>query len=110
MNVMHLSWEEMIEGIAAIRMSPRDNGTVDLIVRRPRVGEREVLTEGDLDCSVGLVGDTWPSRSSSRTADGSPHPDMQLNIMNARAIALLAQDKARWPLAGDQLFFDMDLS
>ncbi len=30
--------------------------------------------------------------------------------MNARAIALLAQQKDRWPLAGDQLFIDMDLS
>jgi MOSC domain-containing protein YiiM len=35
---------------------------------------------------------------------------MQLNIMNSRVIALLAQDKDRWPLAGDQLFIDMDLS
>src|SRR5262249_45056755 len=37
-------------------------------------------------------------------------PDMQLNIMNARAIDLIAQSKDRWPLAGDQLFVDFDLS
>jgi hypothetical protein len=49
-------------------------------------------------------------RSSRRTADGSPHPEMQLNIMNARVVALVAQGKERWPLAGDQLFVDMDLS
>jgi MOSC domain-containing protein YiiM len=30
--------------------------------------------------------------------------------MNARVIALLAQTKERWPLAGDQLFVDFDLS
>jgi MOSC domain-containing protein YiiM len=35
---------------------------------------------------------------------------MQLNIMNARVIALVAQERARWQLAGDQLFIDMDLS
>ena len=35
---------------------------------------------------------------------------MQLNLMNARVIALLAQTKRRWPLAGDQLFVDLDLS
>jgi hypothetical protein len=35
---------------------------------------------------------------------------MQINIMNARAVALVAQDKERWQLAGDQLFIDMDLS
>ena len=30
--------------------------------------------------------------------------------MNTRAIALIAQTKERWPLAGDQLYIDMDLS
>ena len=30
--------------------------------------------------------------------------------MNARAIALLAQSEEHWPLAGDQLYVDMDLS
>jgi MOSC domain-containing protein YiiM len=35
---------------------------------------------------------------------------MQLTIMNARAIALVARQKDRWPLAGDQLYLDLDLS
>jgi MOSC domain-containing protein YiiM len=35
---------------------------------------------------------------------------MQLNVMSSRVIALIAQDKGRWPLAGDQLFIDLDLS
>src|ERR1700732_1866285 len=35
---------------------------------------------------------------------------MQLNVMNSRAIALVAQDRDRWPLAGDQLYIDLDLS
>jgi MOSC domain-containing protein YiiM len=35
---------------------------------------------------------------------------MQLNVMNARVIALLAREEDRWPLAGDQLYIDMDLS
>jgi hypothetical protein len=43
-------------------------------------------------------------------ADGSPHPDMQLNIMNSRVIALVAGARERWPLAGDQLYIDLDLS
>lgn len=30
--------------------------------------------------------------------------------MNARVIALVAQEKERWQLAGDQLFIDLDLS
>lgn len=35
---------------------------------------------------------------------------MQLNIMNARAIVLVAQSPDRWALAGDQLYIDLDLS
>ncbi len=83
---------------------------LELIVRRPGTDEREVLQEGELDLVEGLVGDTWKVRGSTRTADGSPHPDTQLNIMNSRVIAPVAQDKDRWPLAGDQLYIDMDLS
>ena len=81
-----------------------------MIVRRPQVGEREILHEGQLDVSEGLVGDSWKIRSSKRTADGTPHPEMQLNVMNSRVIALLSQDKSRWHLAGDQLYVDLDLS
>jgi hypothetical protein len=83
---------------------------IRLIVRRPRAREREVLAEGQLDVATGLVGDSWSTRRSSMTLDGSPHPDMQINIMNARVTALVAQHPDRWPLAGDQLYIDMDLS
>jgi MOSC domain-containing protein YiiM len=107
---MDLTEKEIEEGLATIRRSPADEGVLDLIVRRPRVGERETLDEGDLDCMSGLVGDNWKDRRSSRTPDGSPHPDMQLTVMNSRVIALLAGNKERWGLAGDQLFVDLDLS
>ena len=109
-HVKQLTLEELEAGLDTIRQSPADEGRLELIVRRPQIDAREVLEEGELDLEEGLVGDTWSARGSSRTADGSAHPDMQLNIMNARVIALVAQDKARWQLAGDQLFVDMDLS
>ena len=104
------SWEELEAALAHIRSSPRDGGVVKLIVRRPTVGAREVLDEAQLDPVEGLVGDNWRTRGSSRTPDGSSHPDMQLNIMNARVIDLVAGAPERWPLAGDQLYIDMDLS
>ena len=109
-GVRHLTAEELAAGLAEIKRAPRDSGVLELIVRRPAVDEREVLEEGVLDLSAGLVGDTWPVRPSSRTPDGSAHPEMQLNVMNARVIALLARERGRWPLAGDQLYLDMDLS
>jgi hypothetical protein len=106
----HLTWEELEAGLDNIRESPKHEGRLELIVRRPEVGERDILQEGELNLVEGLMGDSWRFRPSSRTSDKSPHPDMQLNIMNARAIALLAQDRDRWHLAGDQLFLDLDLS
>jgi MOSC domain-containing protein YiiM len=83
---------------------------LELIVRRPLEDAREVLEEGELDLTEGLVGDSWKLRGSSRTPDGSAHPDMQLNVMNSRAVALIARERERWPLAGDQLYVDFDLS
>ena len=109
-EIKHLTMAELEVGLEDIRRSPKAEGALAMIVRRPRKDEREVLEEGQLDLAEGLVGDSWRTRGSAQTADGSAHPDMQLNLMNARVIALLAQDKSRWPLAGDQLFVDLDLS
>jgi len=106
----HLTTEELEAGLDEIRRATKDDGVLVLIVRRPGVNDREVLTEGELHLDEGLVGDSWKRRRSKSTPDGSPNPLMQLNIMNARVIALVAQDRDRWQLAGDQLFLDLDLS
>jgi hypothetical protein len=93
-----------------IRNAPADAGTLELIVARPAVDERVVLTESRLDLASGLEGDTWRARGSNRTTDGSSNPDAQLTLMNARAATAVAGDRERWPLAGDQLFVDLDIS
>lgn len=109
-EIKHLTFEELDAGLDEIRRSPQDNGTLKLIVRRPQVETREILESGELDSVQGLVGDSWKERGSSRSEDGKAHPDMQLNIMNVRAIAVISPDESRWPLAGDQLFIDLDIS
>ena len=60
------------------------------------------METGELDTEKGLVGDDW------LTDDGNY--ETQLAIMNSRIIELLAQDKERWKLAGDQLFIDLNLT
>ncbi len=102
LDIKHLPMPELEAGLDVIRQSPADAGVVELIVRRPREGEREVLSEGYLDLTEGLVGDNW-------STNGPANPDAQLTLMNARAVALIAGDRARWPLAGDQLYVDLDL-
>ncbi len=106
----HLTMAELEAALDHLREAPKDEGIVQLIVRRPKVDEREVMDEAELDPVGGLIGDSWSKRGSSRTPDGSPHPEMQINIMNARVTSLVAQEMERWPLAGDQLYIDMDLS
>lgn len=106
----YVSREALDAALDTIRDAPKDGGELQMIVRRPEVGEREVLQQGELDEVVGLVGDTWQDRPSSRSTDGNAHPDMQLNIMNSRATAAIAGPRERWPLAGDQLYIDMDIS
>ena len=69
-----------------------------------------MLDNARLDIDKGLLGDNWKSRGSKSMPDGSADPQMQLTIMNSRVAQLVAQNRSRWSLAGDQLFIDMDLS
>jgi hypothetical protein len=100
---MTLTTLQLEAGLDHIRQSPADGGVLEQIVRRPQTGEREVLDRAELSTTDGLVGDRWSAR-------GRLNPDTQINIMNVRVIELVAQQKDRWPLAGDQLFVDLDLS
>ena len=110
LNVEYLSMTELETGLDYIRQSPKDHGTLKMIVCRPGVEEREMLHEGRLDPLKGLAGDNWKLRGSRHTPDGSANLHAQITVMNARAIALLAQRDERWALAGDQLYIDFDLS
>ena len=110
LNVLHVSIAELEAGMDHIRQSPKDNGILKMIVRRPQEDEREFVERGELDPLYGLLGDNWKARRNGHTSDGSVDTNTQITIMNARIIALLAQDEERWSLAGDQLYIDMDLS
>ncbi|HYX29379.1 MAG TPA: MOSC domain-containing protein [Pyrinomonadaceae bacterium] len=107
---MHLTTEELLARLDHIRDSPKNEGLLDLIVRRQAINEREVLEQAELDLVQGLMGDTWNRRRSSSTPDGLPNIEMQITVMNSRVAALVAQEKERWQLAGDQLYLDLDLS
>ena len=102
--------QELEAALEHLRQAPKDDGVVQLIVCRPEVDQRQEMAQAELDPIKGLIGDNWSVRGSGRTPDGSAHPEMQINIMNARVTALVAQQRERWSLAGDQLYLDMDLS
>ena len=106
-----LTSEELKAGLGEILAAPAAVGTVELIVRRPAEGEREVLEEATVDLTDGLVGDNWRARGSRRMPDGSANPNAQLTVMSARAADLVAAGvRERWELAGDQFYVDFDIS
>jgi hypothetical protein len=98
------SFETYLEDV---RAAPDDDGRLELIVRRPAEGEREILDEARLDLDLGLVGDRWAARDARSTPI---YLTAQLTLINTRVLAAIEPDRARWPLAGDQLYVDLDLS
>jgi hypothetical protein len=96
--------------LVGVRSAPADGGRVELLVRRPDREMRQLAGEVALDPALGVVGDNWSARPSSSTPDGAPDPETQVTIMSTRVLAAISPDRDRWPLAGDQVYVDADLS
>ena len=94
---------ELMDGLGHVRSAPKEVGTLELIVARPAVDERVELALAELEVDRGLMADRWNRGSRS-------NPKSQLTVMNVRATRLVAGDRSRWALAGDQLYVDFDLS
>jgi MOSC domain-containing protein YiiM len=106
----HLTLAELRAGLPDILASPKDEGVLKGIVIRPSPGERRDLDRCAISLAGGVHGDHWAKGCWKSTEDGRPHPDVQICIMNARCIALIAQGRKNWAPAGDNLFIDMDLT
>jgi len=108
--VAHRTYDELAARLGFVREAPLAIGTLDLLVRRPRPGEREVLDEGVLDVDLGLVGDGWLARARPRAIAEGRHLRSQINVMSSRMVALLGDTPEERALAGDQLYVDLDIS
>ena len=102
--LVHLTMHELLDKFSRLLESPSDNGIIDLIVARPSKDERKVLTTAELTCENGLVGDSWKNRNKK------PNPKTQITLMNSSFIEMIAGGKENWPLAGDQLYVNLDIS
>jgi hypothetical protein len=99
--------ETLLDHILA---APTGTGRLEMIVRRPTDGEREIVENGQLSLDEGLVGDNWRTRGNAYTEDGAADPQAQITLMNSRATEAVAMTRDRWALCGDQLYVDLDLS
>ena len=105
----HRSAAELEAALPRIREAPVGDGIIQLIVRRPAEDQREVLNKARINDAEGVEGDTWNQRGTSLSADGGPHPNKQITIMNSRAAEAVIGPIERWPLAGDQIYADLDI-
>lgn len=108
---VHKTFDELQAGADSLHTAPREAGVVELIVIRPAKNERRILDEAELSPEGGVHGDNWAIKCWKTLADGRPDPQVQLTLMSTRLARLvMGEDKARWALAGDQLYVDLDLS
>jgi MOSC domain-containing protein YiiM len=106
----HRSLAELQQELPAILAAPKDEGVLRSIVVRPAKGERLAPDAADVSLARGVHGDHWAKSCWKTTTAGDPDPDVQICMMNARCIELIAGPIANWPPAGDNLFIDMDLT
>ncbi len=107
----NLNHQLLAEGLDHIQDSPTNAGLVEMLVLRPDVDERRVVEHAEFAVGAGLVGDNYLARGNVQTEDGKADPEAQITIMNSRVLNLVSGgDRERWPLAGDQILVDMDLS
>lgn len=106
----HASAFELEQGLAHVLASPRERGRLDAIVIRPTANERRTLTMAFLSPERGVAGDRWFDDPYLRLEDGSPDPQNQVSLMNARILRQIAGEEEAMCLAGDNLAVDLDLS
>lgn len=104
---MHRTTEDLETFLDEILAAPKDAGPIEMIARRPGENAREVIQSAELTKEDGLIGDSWIDRVDE---NGDPYLPAQLTLMNSRVADAVAVTRDRWPLAGDQIYVDMDIS
>jgi MOSC domain-containing protein YiiM len=104
MDMKHLTLDELSLGLDHILASPQDGVRVEMLIVRPENDERVTPDSVELSAELGVHGDHWS------TGEYRDEPDIQVAIMNSRVLDLVAGSRDRWPLAGDNIIIDLDLS
>jgi hypothetical protein len=104
MEPRHLSLEELNAGLDRVSESPLDGGRVEMLVVRPVEDARITPGQVEVSAELGVHGDHWSSGKYREI------PDIQIAIINSRLLDLVSGSRDRWPLAGDNIVADLDLS
>ena len=96
------TFEELEGLLSALVGTPKDNGTVTLLMSRREGGRRELLKSVRFEIDGGMPGDAW-GRNSKRKLEA------QLATMQTDVAELIANGQPL-ELAGDNLYLALDLS
>ena len=88
--------------LAQLTPAPRNTGTVNGLVLRPKRGERKVVDRLELCPEKGILGDRWGSKKRKSK-------DRQVSAIRSDVLRCLAGN-ATEALSGDNLHLDLDLS
>jgi MOSC domain-containing protein YiiM len=102
--VTHLTPEQLELGLPGVLSSPQDDGVIEMLIVRPNEDERLTPDKVEVSALLGVHGDHWSKGKYSEM------PDIQIAIINARLLDLVSGGRDRWPLAGDNIVADLDLS
>lgn len=79
-------------------LGPRDHGSLSLIVLRPMIGRRYIISSVPATREHGVHGSNWQHTTQKQLTD-------QVCVMSTAAITAVAtEDPESWAPAGDQLF------
>lgn len=104
------SRDELSALLSDILSAPKQDGRLEMIVMRPKKGERVLPQSLQVTAADGLPGDHWIQGTGYALDDGTGDPNAQICMMMAGCIRAIAGDKANWAPAGDNFFIDMDLT
>lgn len=105
----HLTRAELAAALPQVTAGPKDHGELKAIFVRPGPGQRLDVSSVAISSAGGLEGDHWAKGCWKSLPDGSPDPDVQVFIMNARFLDLIAQERSHWASCGNSFVADMDL-
>lgn len=95
MNAGHVTTQQIALGLADVRNSPRDEGTLKAIVVRPTADKRALREVARLSRASGVEGDKWATSCWLKLPDGQPDPRAQVSLMNARILRLISREEDR---------------
>lgn len=104
MDVTHLTFPQLNDGLDEILRSPIEEGTVELLVIRPEENRRATPERVEVSPGLGMHGDRWSTGKSRDNAN------VQITMINSRLLQLVSGAPQRWSLAGDNMVVDLDLS